>query len=174
MIGFSKHNSSMSDEEIIARALELGMVMQEEQDEDTQSESMNLETPTENQEDTDSSQDTDTEGTSLQDTENTSENAISDITDAQEEAVSGITDAQEDASNQLSRESYQLTIKSGEVCRNVCEHLAEAGVIDDSETFRKYLSEIGYASNMRVGEYEIPYGLSMEEVAAILQAGPKQ
>lgn len=32
--------------------------------------------------------------------------------------------------------------------------------------------EIGYASNMSVGEYEIPYGLTNEEIAAILKAGP--
>ena len=36
----------------------------------------------------------------------------------------------------------------------------------------KYLFEIGYASNMSVGEYDIPYGVTQEEVAQILKAGP--
>ena len=67
---------------------------------------------------------------------------------------------------------YRLVIQKGDVCRIVCEKLAENGVISDAEAFRQYLSQIGYASNMRVGNYDIPYGLSNEEIAKILQAGP--
>ena len=42
-------------------------------------------------------------------------------------------------------------------------------MITDAEVLRKYLFEIGYASNMSVGEYDIPYGSTNEEIARILQ-----
>ena len=105
-VSFSKKEIKMSDEEIMARAAQLGMVKQEAAD---------------------------------------------------AENPSGV---------------YRLVIQKGDVCRIVCEKLAENGVISDAETFRQYLSQIGYASNMRVGNYDIPYGLSNEEIAKILQAGP--
>lgn len=67
---------------------------------------------------------------------------------------------------------YRLTVNPGDVCRTVCEKLAAAGLIDDAEAYRKYLSEVGVASFISVGNYDIPYQLSYEEIANILKAGP--
>ncbi len=69
-------------------------------------------------------------------------------------------------------EFYHLVIERGDVCRTICERLAANGVISDAESVRKHLFELGYATSMSTGEYEIPYGLSMEEVADILRDGP--
>ncbi len=69
-------------------------------------------------------------------------------------------------------EFYHLVIERGDVCRTICERLAANNVISDAESLRKHLFELGYATSMSTGEYEIPYGLSMEEVADILRDGP--
>ena len=52
--------------------------------------------------------------------------------------------------------------------------LAANGVIDDSEGLRKYLSEVGYASFISAGTYQIPYHASYEEITNILKAGPME
>lgn len=179
-VSFSKKEIKMSDEEIMARAAQLGMVMQE--------------TETTEQGDTEQDPDgTDTGAKTEVVTEQTASELLEERTAAEETAQNTETAAedvaaevQEDSANtdeetQAQQEAagaedpsgvYRLVIQKGDVCRIVCEKLAENGVISDAETFRQYLSQIGYASNMRVGNYDIPYGLSNEEIAKILQAGP--
>lgn len=178
-VSFSKKEIKMSDEEIMARAAQLGMVMQE--------------TETTEQGDTEqNSVGTDTGAKTEAVTEQTASELLEERTAAEEtaqntEAAGDVAaEAQEDSANtdeeaQAQQEAagaenlsgvYRLVIQKGDVCRIVCEKLAENGVISDAEAFRQYLSQIGYASNMRVGNYDIPYGLSNEEIAKILQAGP--
>lgn len=178
-VSFSKKEMKMSDEEIMARAAQLGMVMQE--------------TETTEQGDTEQNSDgTDTGAKTEAVTEQTASELLEERTAAEEttqntEAAGDVAaEAQEDSANtdeetQAQQEAagaenlsgvYRLVIQKGDVCRIVCEKLAENGVISDAEAFRQYLSQIGYASNMRVGNYDIPYGLSNEEIAKILQAGP--
>ena len=162
-VSFSKKEIKMSDEEIMARAAQLGMVMQE----------------TETTEQGDTEQDpygTDTGAKTEVVTEQNTETAAEDVAaEAQEDSANTDeeTQAQQEAAGAENPSGvYRLVIQKGDVCRIVCEKLAENGVISDAETFRQYLSQIGYASNMRVGNYDIPYGLSNEEIAKILQAGP--
>jgi len=157
----------------MARAAQLGMVMQE--------------TETTEQGDTEQDPDgTDTGAKTEVVTEQTASELLEERTAAEETAQNTeaaaedvAAEAQENSANtdeetQAQHPSgvYRLVIQKGDVCRIVCEKLAENGVISDAETFRQYLSQIGYASNMRVGNYDIPYGLSNEEIAKILQAGP--
>lgn len=157
MISFSKREVEISDEEVIARAIQLGMVMQEEET-DTSPEDGEQATETENgQQPADPAADPQ-DGTSPED--GGQDTAVPEPdADQEAEAPEGV---------------YRLVIQKGDVCRVVCENLAENGVISDAETMRKYLFEIGYASNMSIGEYDIPYGLTNEQVAEILQAGPME
>lgn len=147
-ISFSRIEVEISDEEIMARAAILGMVMQKEDLEQTE-------------------EDDNTEAEEPHSEEDMS--IVEDVTEDEIEedsvAANGL-DVQEG--------SYRLVIQKGDVCRTVCEDLAANGVISDAEVFRGYLFEIGYANNMRTGEYDIPYGLTAEEVADILQAGPNE
>lgn len=176
-VGFSKKETKMSDEEIMARAAQLGMVMQE--------------TESTEQNDTEQNPDGTDAGTKA---EVVTEQTASELLDAQtgadeaaqntkteedgtvpvqEEGAEADAAAQEEAADAENPSGvFRLVIQKGDVCRIVCEKLAENGVISDAEAFRQYLSQIGYASNMRVGNYDIPYGLSNEEIAKILQAGP--
>ena len=116
------------------------------------------------------------ERTAAEETAQNTETAAEDVAaEAQEDSANTDeeTQAQQEAAGAENPSGvYRLVIQKGDVCRIVCEKLAENGVISDAETFRQYLSQIGYASNMRVGNYDIPYGLSNEEIAKILQAGP--
>ena len=72
------------------------------------------------------------------------------------------------------QEPFTLVVNRGDVCRTMCENLAANGVIDDSEGLRKYLSEVGYASFISAGTYQIPYHASYEEITNILKAGPME
>ena len=159
-VSFSKKEIKMSDEEIMARAAQLGMVMQE----------------TETTEQGDTEQDPDGTDTGAK-TEVVTEQTASELLEDEAQEDSANTDEETQAQQEAAGAEdpsgvYRLVIQKGDVCRIVCEKLAENGVISDAETFRQYLSQIGYASNMRVGNYDIPYGLSNEEIAKILQAGP--
>lgn len=182
-ISFSQKEVELSDEEIIARATQLGMVMQEEetdtanttQTEETTTQEEETETQTEETTTQAEETTTQTEGMTLQ-----TDDSVQTDTAQQEEANIPETEAEQDVADDtvdgtgepVTGEGYRLVIKKGDVCRVVCENLAANGVISDAEGFRKYLFEIGYASNMSVGEYDIPYGLTQEEVAEILKAGP--
>ena len=171
-ISFSKREVEISDAEVIARASELGMVMQDEveseQTEVTETETQQIDIDESQVDGTQIAMDVPvTEEMVTEDElateELTTEELPADAT-GEDTAVTDETNTQEG--------SFLLVIKKGDVCRTVCENLAANGIISDAETFRKYLFEIGYANNMSVGEYDIPYGLTYEEVAEILQAGP--
>lgn len=162
-IGFSQREVEISDEQVMVRAAALGMVMAE--DEDTPTSEM----PTENTEVMmPEEMPTEAETEMGMPEEMTEENE----TDMPE----GMTEEHEtDMSErvELSTEgTYRLVINKGDVCRVVCEDLQENGVVADAEALRKHLFELGYANSISTGEYDVPYGLTMEEVAQIIVAGP--
>jgi hypothetical protein len=136
MIAFSQYKPTMSDEEIMVRATDLGMVM-----------SHNYQAQEE------------TSSTVVNDTEY----------DAEAADVSDNTVIEKDTGEEA---YFKLYIQRGEVARDVCTHLEEAGVVDDGEALRIYLSQLGCANELSVGSYNIPYGSTMEEVADILKGGP--
>ena len=165
-VSFSKKEIKMSDEEIMARAAQLGMVMQEtetteqgdtEQDPDGTDTGAKTEVVTEQ-----TASELLEERTAAEETAQNTEAAAEDVAaEAQENSANTDeeTQAQQEAADAENPSGvYRLVIQKGDVCR--------------AETFRQYLSQLGYASNMRVGNYDIPYGLSNEEIAKILQAGP--
>lgn len=69
-------------------------------------------------------------------------------------------------------ESYQLVIEEGDVCETVCDKLEEDGVIGDAWELQVYMDEAGYAKSIQIGSYEIPYGLTVEEVGEMIASGP--
>ena len=144
----------LTDAEIIARAMELGMVLPEESTEEGMTE-----------EGSDSPG-----GADRQDLDD----AV--VPSSDQTGNQPVSEGQNipDHTGRIpdSGEPYRLVIERGDVCRVVCEKLAENGVIGDAESLRTYLFEIGYASNMSIGTYDIPYGLTNEQVADVLMAGP--
>lgn len=158
-ISFSLKKDTISDEEIIARAEQLGMIMPETEETNNGNPSEMQENGEENPQD-EQNQEGQQPG---QDAGENNAEGQQPGQDAEENDAEG---------QQAEATSYRLIISKGEVCRTICEHLAEGGVIDDAEAFRKYLFELGYASNLSTGVYDIPYGLTMEQVAQILRDGP--
>ncbi len=150
-ISYSGRKSEITDEEIIQRAEELGMVMEEdslfplgkkESDTEQRSETESL---------TEAGQQPETEDLVNSETEQETESDIKTNTDA---------------------ETYRLTIFPGSVAQNISSELEENGVIEDGYALRTYLSQIGYSKLLKVGEYDIPYGASNEEIYQILKKGP--
>lgn len=164
-ISFSHREVEISDEEIMARAAALGMVMQQEDKEPDATEAQEVmdaepdaEAETEPVTDADTNTNVDTEN------EINTEQEADMESEGQDEEVAAV--------NSVDNGTYRLVIQRGDVCRVVCETLAENGVIDDAESLRAYLFELGYANSLSIGVYDIPYGLTMEEVAQIIMAGP--
>jgi hypothetical protein len=195
MISFPGKEEKLTDEEIIARAKQLGMVMPEEDSPDganASGDDGDAGNPANNADGaSDQANDADDGETDLpQDPageDGSAGNPAEGMNADQPQSggsgeepqaggnpgetghinVGGTQNPEENAVN-----SYRLTISRGDVCRVICEDLAANGVVSDAEALREYLLDIGYASHISVGEYDIPYGLTNEEIADILKAGP--
>lgn len=191
MISFSGRKEEISDEEVIARATQLGMVMPEDEpseaseDDAAQENGADAQTDAvQNAADADAqaadTPDGQTPANGQQDAEGelSAEDLLAQTQNpagadaATPDQADGTDAANATPADSNAEGSFRLTIQKGDVCRVVCEKLAEGGVITDAEALRKYLFEIGYASNMSIGEYDIPYGATNEEIASILQEGP--
>ena len=153
---FSMQKPKMTDEQIIEKAAQLGMIMPE------QNSAVIAETET-----------TEPEETEQKNEQQIAAEKLQQETETQQESVVSDTENAENA-EQTQQEPFTLVVNRGDVCRTMCENLAANGVIDDSEGLRKYLSEVGYASFISAGTYQIPYHASYEEITNILKAGPME
>lgn len=147
---FSMQKPKMTDVQIIEKASQLGMIMPEQ----------------------DSVVAAETETTEPEETQQKNEQQVA-AEEAQQDAPSEDTENAE-SEEPAQQEPFTLVVNRGDVCRTMCENLAANGVIDDSEGLRKYLSEVGYASFISAGTYQIPYHASYEEITNILKAGPME
>lgn len=123
MISFSMHKTEISDEEIIERAEQLGMIMPEDE----------METPASSE-----NEETAVTDDKMQEEEQTDiqpENSEGTETDTVTDTET-ITDTEADPVENTS-ESYTLVVQRGEVCRTICEELQANGLVDDAEAFRK-------------------------------------
>ena len=148
---FSMQKPKMTDTQIIEKASQLGMIMPE------QDSAVVIETET-----------TEPEETQQKNEQQVATEEIQQQTEQQTEVP------KEQETEEAQQEPFTLVVNRGDVCRTMCENLAANGVIDDSEGLRKYLSEVGYASFISAGTYQIPYHASYEEITNILKAGPME
>lgn len=173
MITYAGQKTELTDEEIIRRAEALGMVMEEEP----------LFSPKDNTEDeagTESSGNVEnseltenTEGSTEVETEVETEIETEVETETETEAESESESENESESEPVTTgESYRLVISSGAVPRTISNELEENGVVESASEFRQYLSDVGYATSIIAGVYDIPYGATYEEIYLILKAGP--
>lgn len=156
IISINLHKKDMiSDDEIVSRAKELGMIMPD------------------NSEDSEDIIDTevvkDTElgfGQTITNTEIITPDGTESV------IVTKNNKAEENKSNKSDKEqdfdSVTIIVKRGDVCRNIAETLFEYGLVDDAEEFRKFMGKKGYASKIHTGEYVINRGATYEEIAKIL------
>ncbi|MGN0427945.1 MAG: hypothetical protein ACI4F0_09110 [Agathobacter sp.] len=149
MVAFHSHGSNISDDEVVQRAGELGMVWPE-----TESEAES-EIITETESQTESVQNEKQQEASNPDTASNLEEEIPEFEN-------------QDMPAQENDSVVKITVVQGEVCRTLAEDLVAAGLIEDAEDFRKYMGDHNYANSIHVGEFEIPRGSTYEEIARIL------
>ena len=154
---FSMQKPKMTDEQIIEKAAQLGMIMPE------QNSAVIAETET-----------TEPEETEQKNEQQIAAEKLQQETETQMEVPKEPETENAENAEQTQQEPFTLVVNRGDVCRTMCENLAANGVIDDSEGLRKYLSEVGYASFISAGTYQIPYHASYEEITNILKAGPME
>lgn len=104
------------------------------------------------------------------DAQNTADNqtGASDTTDTSNQTDdSNITG--ETGTDDVQDEYVTLVIEKGDIARDVAESLYEEGIIDDVESFRKYLGETGVSRTLHAGEYNIKVGSTYEEIVELLK-----
>lgn len=195
-ISFSQTKKELSDQEVINRAKQLGMVMAdsgkiEDYREDTQTE-------------TGQSEQGETEENVTGDTQNGAEDnegvtgdngtvpgdngtvtgdngtVPGDIGTVTGDNEGGIGDNEggtgdngtgtEDAGSDTEGKMVTFVISKGQFGRQISESLKKEGLVDDAEAFMKYLGETGKSEGILPGTYEIPMGSTYEEIVKILLA----
>lgn len=81
----------------------------------------------------------------------------------------GMDAADEAGTGDVQDEYVTLVIEQGDIARDVAESLYEDGIIDDVESFRKYLGETGVSKTLHAGEYNIKVGSTYEEIVELLK-----
>ena len=161
------HNNNLSEETIIKEAKKLGMVMPETE-EDTKGGLWGSKEETESIEETESVEDTE----SIEDTETLSqdtETLSQDTETLSQDTETETSEKTEPVVIQNGNVTYiEISVYPGDNARQVAERLYENGLVEDSESFRLYLGESGYAKLLAVGEYYIPVGATYEEIGNIL------
>lgn len=183
-ISYGMHNT---DEKVMERARELGMVKEQKQDEDT----LDLATPAPKEEDKKESEkgEHDTpDGTDATEGKGASDKtASSDKGSTPQPEQSSAPDetpqptppkevviqktpkpAKDNKDKTADKTKIAVNISSGMWSDTVSMQLAQAGLVDDAEAFDKYLNKNGYASKIKTGSYFITPGMSYKEIAKII------
>lgn len=170
MVAFSGKKEKLSNQEIMQRAEQLGMVMADEgQTETGTEENTGAEAQPETEQDVQNTE----EGTEENADENT-ENASEPETEPQTEAAAEPA-APEDTTGNVVGEVKQetsgevaFTVKSGESSDTVAFNLYKAGLVDDATAFNRYMISKGYDSRLRTGDFKIRSGASYDEILKVL------
>ena len=161
----------MTDEEIKARAKELGMIensvladMNKEDVQDTE----DIKEP-ENTQDTEDIK----EPENTQDTEDTKEpDDTQDTEDTKEPDDTQDTEDEEDQKPQATENPNEgtitITVVGGDNSWTVSKRMEEAGLIESAKDFDTHLCRYGYDKKISVGSYKIPVTATHEEMAKIL------
>lgn len=144
-------NSKMTDQQVIERAKELGMVEPGTSIKDLlDNNSSKTEVETASDSETETSQVTEADTTTEATTEATTESA---------------TEATSEETTEQPEETVEITIARGSASDTVCQQLKDAGMIEDAAEFDKYLIDNGYASRIRVGTHILSKGMDFHAIA---------
>ena len=154
MIGASTSNK-MSDEEILARAKELGLVEKTVLKEPSQAVSEQESSEKEKE-----LSDLVSEETKEETTEPVTEDATEELSETTSASESDKTDSEEEI-----EEFVVITIVSGDSSVSVSQKVFEAGLVEDVVEFDRFLCANGYDRSLRVGQHEIRVGATMQEIA---------
>lgn len=155
-VSFAMKKNGLSDDEIIARAKELGMVM-----EDTGKDTIPKATETEDEIPKSTEGGFNTEQTDIQPGTTDSGEISQDVGTDGADAVP----PSQDGTNMVQKE---FTVEVGDSSNAVSQRLQEEGLVDNAEAFNKYMVDNNYANFVLPGTVTIPEGAGYEEIAGIL------
>ena len=156
----------LSDDEIIEKAKELGMVTTEQPAEQINETENSTELSFGENVSTTEVYKVDTDNDAIEDT-SADVNSDKD-TDKDNNTESQDTQTSESNSNEDEADYVIIKVEKGDVCRNISTALEELNIIEDAEDFRKYMGKKGYASSIHTGEFKIPKDATYDEIAKIL------
>lgn len=170
MVSFHSQNKTMDDTAVMERASELGMIMPETEIVSTEADSQLPESGTQSTDTDFSSNKNQKQNTkdSQNKTDGSSQKEEKDTQMASDDKTgSGNKDTESKKKEDKKEESEKITveIKKGEVCRQLAEELEQIGLVEDAETFRKYMQQIGYDDRIKVGTYTLKRGMTEKEIA---------
>lgn len=152
---------NMTDEEVVKRAKELGMV------ESTLLSDLPDQTKTDNVRPTEPETSLQPETSEPEESTSTPETSAApeETPVAPEETPVSPEDGNPDIP---AGETVTLVIGRGESSTTVSKNLKKAGIVEDAVAFDRFLCNNGYDKKIITGTYEIPYGASEEEIAKII------
>lgn len=171
MVSFHSQNKTMDDTAVMERASELGMIMPETEIVSTEADSQLPKSGTQSTDTDFSSNKNQKQNTkdSQNKTDGSSQKEEKDTQMASDDKTgSGNNkDTESKKKEDKKEESEEITveIKKGEVCRQLAEELEQIGLVEDAETFRKYMQQIGYDDRIKVGTYTLKRGMTEKEIA---------
>ena len=171
MVSFHSQNKTMDDTAVMERASELGMIMPETEIVSTEADSQLPESGTQSTDTDFSSNKNQKQNTkdSQNKTDGSSQKEEKDTQMASDDKTgSGNNkDTESKKKEDKKEESEEITveIKKGEVCRQLAEELEQIGLVEDAETFRKYMQQIGSDDRIKVGTYTLKRGMTEKEIA---------
>ena len=171
MVSFHSQHKTMDDTAVMERASELGMIMPETEIVSTEADSQLPESGTQSTDTDFSSNKNQKQNTkdSQNKTDGSSQKEEKDTQMASDDKTgSGNNkDTESKKKEDKKEESEEITveIKKGEVCRQLAEELEQIGLVEDAETFRKYMQQIGYDDRIKVGTYTLKRGMTEKEIA---------
>ncbi len=165
------YGKELTDEEIIEKATELGMVM-EDSDDSTDEAVV---------EDADSSEEISSEAQEIEEFVSGVDTVVEDIksvvaADTSDDSenddieLDESTDAEVDDSDSsdTSVTYVAFTVRAGESSNTVAYHLYQAGLIDDSDAFNKYMNRLGVDDRIQAGTFYVGSDSSWDDLVALL------
>lgn len=144
---------SMTDEEVIARAKELGMIEN------------SVLTDIAGKEDVQNDEQNDEQSEVV---DNPEPEKVEPENTEPEKVESENTEPEKDEPENIDKGMITITVIGGDSSWSVSKRMEEAGVIESAKDFDTYLCSNGYDKRISVGTYEIPTTATHEEMAKIL------
>ncbi|MBO4951938.1 MAG: hypothetical protein J6C99_03400 [Lachnospiraceae bacterium] len=156
---------SLSDEEVMKRAQELGMVKKSEYvldsevtSEETTTEAVTTEASVATEKATEAAT-TEAPGT----TERATEEATTEAATTEKATTEAATTEQMDAKTKAT-----ITVSGGMSSETISSLLENAGLVDSASKFNSFLVQNGYDKKLETGSFDISGGMTYEEIARIL------
>lgn len=179
MIVVAGKGGLMSDDKAIARAKELGYVLQEDTSGDATGQITNEDLANASQNDADTTTDETSDGTTDTTTDGTSDSTTDSVTDSTsnsdsnsttDSSTDSTTDSQSstDSSEISMTEPVSILISGSQSSESVASKLESAGLVDDASDFNNYLVKNGYDTRLQDGTFQIVPGATYEDIAKAL------